>query len=60
MLKDFNKKNSFSNTIKFIIKPIIDIFITFILKAFNLRFIITFYKIVISILKFNELRVSSR
>ena len=56
ILKNFNKKNSFFD----IIKPTIDISITLILKTFNLRLIITSYKTIISILKYNKSKTPSR
>ena len=37
-----------------------NILITFILKIFILKFFMTFYKMIISILKFNESKTSSR
>ena len=52
MLKNFNKKNSFFN----IMEPAMDVFITLIIKIFILRLIITFHKIVISFLRFNEFK----
>ena len=60
ILKKFNKKDFFFNTIKFIIEFIMNIFITLILKIFNLRLILTSYKTIILILKFNKSKISSR
>lgn len=56
MLKNLDKKDSFFN----IINSAINILITFIIKIFILKLIITFYKIVISSLKLNKLKSLSR
>ena len=56
MLKNLNKKDFFFNTINFAI----NIFITFILKIFILKLVMTSHKIVISFLKLNKLKTFLR